>query len=123
MSKPSLYGRLPWCPRCGVRGLERDKNDHGKTDVVEYLCRVCRFGFRIMPSRRAFVADQLHKEHRQVRTGQFHENVTAEAREAFEGNYPEPWKFKLWRAWRRGRGIEQDTNTHARSKDPENKLV
>jgi hypothetical protein len=109
MSKPGLYGKLKFCPRCGVAALQRDDRKEKRSNFVEYLCSICCFGFRVSPSVRVVMAENLFKENRQVRVGNFYENVPKEGREAFELNYPEPWKFKLWRLWRRIQGMKQDT--------------
>lgn len=117
MSKPGLYGKLVFCPRCGVRGLKRDEFKLNRPDIVDYLCEVCGFGFRAGPSHRSMIAEELQRISRRVRIGNFHENVPEEGRKAFEKNFPEPWKFKLWRLWRRIQGIEQDTNTYAANRE------
>lgn len=78
MSTPSAWAKLRFCPRCGVEAIERDfyaqggsvrEAGHRETisDGCEYVCRICGFGFRIMKSKRVQIADQLHREHRQLR--------------------------------------------------------
>lgn len=77
MSRPSNYGQLRFCPKCGCDKLIRDwfpadsKEDiHNKGAKhpkmgCEYVCESCGFGFVISKSRRVLFADSNFARERQ----------------------------------------------------------
>jgi predicted RNA-binding Zn-ribbon protein involved in translation (DUF1610 family) len=77
MAGPSQYGKMSFCPKCGCNKIKRDfypaeTFDHTQgsrhpKEGVEYICELCGFGFLIGKSRRVYMADRLHREHRQLR--------------------------------------------------------
>lgn len=77
MSEKSNYGKLRFCPKCGVEGLERDffpdgpprpnVRTHSPKNGVEYVCEVCGFGFIVAKSRRVMSAEVNAKDMRSKR--------------------------------------------------------
>jgi hypothetical protein len=66
VSHPSQYGRLRFCPTCGIDNVERDYFPGGTPTAnakqpkvgAEYVCKTCGFAFWISKSRRVLYAEQ-----------------------------------------------------------------
>jgi len=80
-----------FCPKCGVRSLQRDYDRQGHHEVgvsqttegTEWWCTTCGFSFKITKSHKWYIADQLQREARQVRVGKPSDNADPEVRDAF----------------------------------------
>jgi ribosomal protein L37E len=79
--KLAFHHNIKFCPHCGVEALERDwykqappapggGGEKGVKQVangMEFICRLCGFGFRIGKSARWHTVEDLHKQERRLR--------------------------------------------------------
>lgn len=85
-----FHHNVHFCPRCGVRSLQRDMDRTGNTPEqkqasagTEWWCLTCGFSFLINKSHKWYIADQLQREDRQQRVGKPSEGTNPAIRDAF----------------------------------------
>lgn len=90
MTRPrGPYRNCRFCPKCGVESLDKDRYMEAKNcPYAEYICGVCGFGFRLVPSRRVAVAEEYFREDRKVRLGKFQDGVSEENKQKWCAMYP-----------------------------------
>jgi len=88
----AFHENVNFCPRCGVRSLLRDDDRIGSEpglrqtkNGTEWWCTTCGFSFLIQKSHKWYIADELHRHDRQVRTRRASDNTTPAIRDAFVG--------------------------------------